>query len=68
MEGLMTARQLVRCDGFMTTLDITKAYPHLLIATAHRRYFRFVWEGVHYQFRTLCFGVALALRIFTKLL
>ena len=64
----MTARQLVRRDDFMATLDITEAYPHLLIVPAHRRYFRFVWEGVHYQYRALCFGVASAPRIFTKLL
>jgi hypothetical protein len=68
MEGLGTARQLVRRDDFMTTLDITEAYPHLLISPEHRRYFRFVWEGVHYQYRALCFGVASAPRIFTKLL
>jgi hypothetical protein len=68
MEGLQTARQLIRRDDWMVTLDITEAYPHLLIAPEHRQYFRFVWEGVHYQYRALCFGVAPAPRIFTKLL
>ena len=52
----------------MTTLDITEAYPHLLIAPEQRQFFRLVWEGVHYQYRALCFGVAPAPRIFTKIL
>ena len=68
MEGLHTVRHLLRRDDWMTTLDITEAYPHLLIAPSCRPYFRFVWEGVHYQYRALCFGVAPAPRIFTKLL
>ena len=68
MEGLQTVRQLIRRDDWMTTLDITEAYPHLLLDPSQRKYFRFVWKGVHYQYRTLCFGVAPAPRIFTKVL
>ena len=68
MEGLLTARQLIRRDDWMTTLDITEAYPHLLIHPEQRQYFRLVWEGIHYQYRALCFGVAPAPRIFTKIL
>lgn len=68
MEGLLTARQLIRRDDWMTTLDITEAYPHLLIVPEQRQFFRLVWEGVHYQYRALCFGVAPAPRIFTKIL
>jgi len=45
MEGLHTACQLIRSDNWMTTLDITEAYPHLLISPAQCQYFQFVWEG-----------------------
>jgi len=68
MEGLLTARQLIRRDDWLTTLDITEAYPHLLIVPEQRQFFRLVWEGIHYQYRALCFGVAPAPRIFTKIL
>jgi hypothetical protein len=68
MEGLATVRSLIRRDDWMTTIDITEAYPHLLIAQPQRRHFRFVWNGAHFQYRALCFGVAPAPRIFTKLL
>ena len=48
--------------------DVTEAYPHLLLDPLQCKYFRFVLKGVHYQYHTLCFGVAPAPRIFTKVL
>lgn len=68
MEGMHTVRQLLRRNDWLTTVDITEAYPHLLIAPESRQYLRFVWRRVHYQYRALCFGLAPAPRIFTKLL
>ena len=68
MEGLHTVKSLLRRDDFLTSLDISDAYPHLSVAPSDRQYLRFIWEGVHYQFQAVCFGLAPAPRIFTKLL
>ena len=51
MEGIQTVRDLIRCDDWMTTVDITEAFPHLAIHPADRQYLRFVWNGVHYQYK-----------------
>ena len=68
MEGLHTVKSLLRRDDYLTSLDISDAYPHLSITPSDRQYLRFIWEGVHYQFQAVCFGLASAPRIFTKLL
>ena len=60
-EG-MVARQLIRRDDWLTTLDITEAHPRLLVVPEQR----LVWEGIHYQYRALYFGLAPTPRIFTK--
>jgi len=68
MEGLHTVRALLRRDDFMTSIDIRSAFPHLAIDPDHRQYFRFVWRGVHYQYKAMCFGLATAPLLWTKLM
>ena len=68
MEGLHTLKARLRRDDWITSIDIADFYPHALIYEGHRRYLRFIWDGVHYQFRACCFGLASAPRCFTKLL
>ena len=52
----------------MTKVDISDAYPHLLIRTHLRHLFRFIWQGTVFQYRSLCFGLSSAPRIFTKVM
>ena len=68
MEGLHTVRALLRRDDFLTSIDIRSAFPHLAIDPDHRQYFRFVWRGVHYQYKAMCFGLATAPLLWTKLM
>ena len=68
MEGLHTVKSLLRRDDWLTSIDVADAYPHVLIHPEDRRYVRFIWEGVHYQFRAVCFGLASAPRMFTKIM
>jgi Reverse transcriptase (RNA-dependent DNA polymerase) len=68
MEGLHTVRQLLRRDDWLTTVDITDAYPHLAVAPSHRRFMRFVWRGVHFEYAAMCFGLTSAPRLWTKLM
>ena len=68
MEGLQTVRDLLQPGDFMTKVDISDAYPHILIPQEMRHLFRFVWQGQLYQYRSLCFGLSSAPRVFTKLM
>ncbi len=47
-------------------LDLKDAYFHIQIAPHHRRFLRFAFEGVAYQYTVLSFGLSLAPRTFTK--
>lgn len=68
MEGLHTIRDLLSRDDWLTSIDLSDAYAHLSIHPQSRQYLRFVWNGLHYQFDALPFGLGPAPRIFTKLL
>lgn len=52
----------------MTTIDIEDAYLLIKIHPAYRRFLRFQWKGVIYEFTALPFGLSTAPFIFTKLL
>ena len=51
---------------FMVSLDLTKAYFTIPVAPQFWRFLRIFWSGSWYQFRTLCFGLNQAPRVFTK--
>src|SRR4029434_6151683 len=63
---MLTPRQLVqfiRPNDWFITID---AYLHVRIHHRHRRFLRFAFGGIAYQFNALPFGLALAQRVFTK--
>ena len=68
MESLNTVRSLLRPEDFMMKIDLKDAYDVLPIYPHHRKYLRFKFEGVTYEFQCLPFGLASAPRAFTKLL
>lgn len=51
---------------WFTSIDLKDAYFHVPIASAHRRFLRFAFQGRHYQFRVLPFGLSLSPRVFTR--
>ncbi len=57
--------QICLGDWFMS-LDLKDAYFHIQVAPHHRRFLRFVFEGVAYQYKVLPFGLSLAPRTFTR--
>ncbi|KAN0033197.1 hypothetical protein ACTFIV_005208 [Dictyostelium citrinum] len=59
---------MVKQGYYMVKLDIKKAYLHVLVDPHYRDLFRFVWNGVHYRWKTMPFGLSTAPRIFTMLL
>lgn len=68
MDSLTTALQFITEDCFMASLDIRDAYYSVPIATHHRKYLKFRWNGTLWQFRALPNGLSSGPRIFTKLL
>ncbi len=53
-------------EDWFCSLDLKDAYFHIQIAPHHRRFLRFTFEGVAYQYTVLPFGLSLAPRTFTK--
>ncbi len=53
-------------EDWFCSLDLKDAYFHIPIAPHHRRFLRFAFEGVAYQYTVLPFGLSLAPRTFTK--
>ena len=68
MESLNTVRSLLRPGDFMMKMDLKDAYYVVPIYPHHRKYLRFQFERVTYEFQCLPFGLASAPRAFTKLL
>ena len=54
-------------EYWLASLDIKDAYFHVKIDKKFWKCFKFCWNGTLYCFTCLCFGLASAPRIFTKL-
>lgn len=52
----------------MFSFDLKSGYHHVDIAAVHQPLLRFQWEGAHYQFTVLSFGLSTTCYIFTKFL
>jgi hypothetical protein len=66
---MTTVKQIlaqIRPGDWFFSLDLKDAYFHIQIAPHHRRFLRFAFEGVAYQYTVLPFGLALAPRTFSK--
>ncbi len=65
---MITLRQILshRPGDWFISVDLKDAYFHIQVAPRHRRFLRFAFEGIAYQFTVLPFGLCLAPRTFTK--
>ncbi|XP_073720453.1 uncharacterized protein [Misgurnus anguillicaudatus] len=66
---MLTIKQIVtqiRSEDWFVTIDLKDAYFHISILPQHRRFLRFAFGGVAYQYRVLPFGLSLSPRTFTK--
>jgi hypothetical protein len=68
MDTLETVLTLIRPGMFMASIDFTDAYYSLAIAEQHRKYLRFEFENVLYEFTCLPNGLSSGPRVFTKIL
>ena len=67
METPRSFRESLQPGDWVTSLDLTDAYFHVLIHPNDRKWLRFRWEDRVYQFRALPFGLALSPWVFTKM-
>ena len=56
----------IRREDWFMSIDLKDAYFQIQIASHHRRFLRFAFEGQTYQYTVLPFGLSLAPRTFTK--
>ncbi|XP_046542522.1 uncharacterized protein LOC124252889 [Haliotis rubra] len=52
---------------FMVSLDLQDAYIHIPIFPAHRKFIRFIFKGILFQWRVLPFGISSAPWLFTQI-
>lgn len=67
MDTMTKVLNLVEPGDWGLTIDLKDAYFHIKIYKGHRKYLRFQFQGIVYQFRALCFGPTSAPRVFTKI-
>ena len=68
MEGIASVKDVLQSGDYMGKLDLKDAYLSIPISEQHRKYLRFQWKKMNYEFQTLPFGLASAPRVFTKIL
>ena len=60
--------RFIRPGDWMISLDLQDAYLQVPVHHDSRRFLRFVVAGKSYQFRVLCFGLATAPQVFTRIM
>ena len=68
METNRSIRSCIHPGMWTTNLDLMDAYFHIPIAPPFRKFLRFAWDNIVYQFRTLPFGISTALIVFTSVI
>ncbi len=68
MEGLATARDLIRKGDWIAKIDLTDAYLTVPLHPDDRKFLQFSWMGSLYEYTCVAFGLASAPRVFTKLM
>ncbi|KAK5932171.1 hypothetical protein CgunFtcFv8_003898 [Champsocephalus gunnari] len=66
---MLTIKQVMECvhqGDWYTSIDLKDAYFHITIIPKHRKFLRFSFQGISYQFNRLPFGYSLAPRTFSK--
>ena len=68
MCSLETAKDMLRECCWMASVDLRDAYYSVRVHEFDRKFLRFKWKGIIYQFTCMPNGLACAPRFFTKLL
>ena len=67
MEGIHMLKDLLRWGDFMAKIDLKDAYFAVPVSEEDRKYLRFRWGKITFQFNCLPFGLSCAPWVFTKI-
>ena len=68
METAHSVLQSLRLGDWMVSLDLQDAYLQVPVHPSSRRFLRYCVGDSVYQFRSLCFGLATAPQVFTRVM
>jgi hypothetical protein len=68
METLETVLNGIKKKSYFTSCDMTDAYFSNPIHNDYKKYHKYIWKNQRYHFNCLCFGIASATWVFTKVL
>ncbi len=68
LESLDLVKTMLKPNDYLMKLDLKDAYYSVPIAEDHKKYLRFQFQGVTYEYQGLPFRLSSAPRAFTKLL
>ena len=68
MEGLSMVPDLVRKGDFCCKIDMADAYFAVPIHPKDRNYLAFMWDGRGFRYNCLCFGLATAPYVYSRLM
>ena len=66
METMASVLASIREGDFMASIDLSDAYFQVPVHKDSRKFLRFTLGGTVYQFKVLCFGLAIAPQVFTR--
>ena len=68
MEDIRTALRLMSVNCYLASIDLKDAYLLMPIFKNHRKFLRFSFDGINYEFTCMPFGLCTAPYTFTKLM
>lgn len=68
MEDYRTASRLITKNCYMASIDLKDSYFFISIHKSHKKYLRFMYDDIIYEFNCLPFGLCTAPFVFTKLM
>lgn len=68
MEGVHLLKDLMEEGDWLVKLDLKDAYLTINVAEEFRKYLKFFWRNKIMEFTSLPFGIAIAPRVFTKIM
>lgn len=68
MNTLQSILWSIRRGDFLSSIDLTEAYLHIPIRQSHCKFLRFCYDGRHFEYVAMPFGLSSAPRTFTKVL
>ena len=66
LETLKTALEMIEPNDLFTSLDLKAAYYSIPLCETDKKYFKFMWQGISYQYNVCANGLCSVPRVFFK--